>query len=122
VGGTLGLLREGAVDQRRHLLVADAPRRAGAGLVEQPVRALAREALAPLADRVLGDAEFIRDRRVAQALGGPQHDARPQRERLGGLTAPSPALEFGALRLAQLQRRRCSVGHPRLHICPTILS
>src|SRR5688500_17989177 len=46
--------------------------------VEQPVRAQPGEALAPLTDGVLGGSEFGGNRRVAQAIGRPQHDPRPQ--------------------------------------------
>jgi hypothetical protein len=56
-----------------------------------------------------------------QPRGRAQDDAGPQRERLGRLAAPRPALRPGALRRAQVQPRRHSVGHPRLRIGLTIL-
>jgi hypothetical protein len=36
---------------------------------------MSSEPLAPLADRVLGDPQLMRDRRVAQPIAGAQHDA-----------------------------------------------
>jgi hypothetical protein len=119
---TLGHRGQRAAHQRRDRLVADPPRRAGPGLVEQPVRALAREPLAPLAHRVLGDAEFVGDRRVAETVCCPQHDAHPQRQPLGRLAPSRPLLQLGALHLAQLQCRRPPVGHSCLHVSPNTLA
>jgi hypothetical protein len=111
-----GVLRRGlerAHEQVGDPLVADGPRGAAARLVAQALEPALGEALAPLADGVLGDAQLRRDRGVAQPLGRPQHDPCPEGQRLGRLAPPRPPLQLGPLRLAQVQRRRHPVGHAR---------
>ncbi len=73
--GALGRGLQGADQQLGHPLVGDGARGAAARLVAQALEPVHREALAPLADRVLGDAELVGDGGVAQPRGRPQHDA-----------------------------------------------
>src|SRR3954463_7147613 len=112
--------RERAVDQRSDLLVADPPRRARPGFVEQAVRAQPGEALAPFADGMLGDTQFRGDGGVAPPCGGMQDNASPQRQSLRRLAASRPRFQLGAFRLVQLQGRRYAIGHRLLRISPSL--
>ena len=56
-----------------------------------------------LADRSTGRAEGPRHGLVAQSLGTPQDDARPQGQRLRRLSPSQPALQFLALLFRDLR-------------------
>ena len=80
--------RHNPLDRR----VGDSPGRAGPGLIEQPVHPLDQEPLPPLADGVLVQPQFARDRAVRLARGTLKHHVRALGERLGGGATTRPPL------------------------------
>ena len=106
VGGVGGRRLQGQTDHLGDRIVADPPRRAGTGLVVQPVEALLGEPATPLADRVLVRTQSLRNRLVRHAVRRGEDDARPPRQPLRRPPPPRQAFELGPLRHRQLDRDR----------------
>ena len=100
------------LQDRLHLLIAVAPRLAGAGRVGQPRQPPAGEAAPPLAHRLLAGPVAFGNRLAGQAGRAVQHDPRPhvQPRAPGALAAPTLKLRF--LLIAQ-HDCRCRSSHGR---------
>jgi hypothetical protein len=78
VGGAVGALLRGRGKNRLHLLVADDPRRAGTGLIEQPLQPLGAKSGTPPPHRRPAHAQLLGHRGVGLPLGTGEHDACPR--------------------------------------------
>ncbi len=88
------------------LVVADLPRRARSRLVHQPVSAMLRKSLAPLADSIGRCVHPQRDAFVLQPLRGKQNDPSPWSQSLRRSPARRKPQEFAPLALRQSDRNR----------------
>jgi hypothetical protein len=105
VGGVFGLILQGLDDHRFDLVVADLPRRTGAGIVGQAIEAVLDEATTPLADHGLAHPELGGDLAVGRAflVCTALHDAGPHGHRLRALAPVGQPLERESLLGAQDQ-------------------
>src|SRR2546422_8419673 len=87
-----------------HIVVRDPARRARARFIQQPVEALAEKARAPLADGLLGQAQFARDDGIRLAGGALEHQSRALGEGAGGRRSACPTLQRVAFVLGEGQR------------------
>ena len=99
--------------------VGDRPRPARPRLIHQPVQPIAREPVAPLADRRDRHAQIARDLAAARTLGRSEHDPRTQRQRLRGRPTPRPGLQLLTLTLGELNRNCDGRRHEKPHSHPT---
>lgn len=108
VRGPLGRGLQGVDDDPLDLLHPDHRR---PGDVDQPVKTMLDEPVAPLTHRGHRHPHPACDLRVGRPGGAFQHDAAPQRQRLGRLASARPPDELAPLvtRQRQLYRRRPSV-------------
>ena len=87
-----GSALQGQPHHSLNLRITDLARRPGARFIQQPVQPPLHKALAPFADRLVGQPELLRHGRVGLARRALQNNARALGQRLRTLRSPRPTL------------------------------